>query len=211
MRHSATMSPRQASRELGVTSRTVSRWVEEGRLKIVFRTVGGHARFDTQEVEALRGKRPESEKECSTPFGDEDSTFTGSPIDTTLVIATSGEPRTRPDYFLMSTIERTRIQAERGAKAQRELALLHDQAVRQWLGIERGDLFAYLWTYRLPSVAAAIGASVTQLRRICEQHDIPTPPRGYWATRAEPAAPPDAGAAGGSEASCAPPSRLPYR
>jgi excisionase family DNA binding protein len=81
MRHSATMSPRQASRELGVTSRTVSRWVEEGRLKIVFRTVGGHARFDTQEVEALRGKRPESEKECSTPFGDEDSTFTGSPID----------------------------------------------------------------------------------------------------------------------------------
>lgn len=53
MSDSELIPPREAARRLGVTVKTVRRWVELGHLTPV-RTPGGHYRYNAVEVEAIR-------------------------------------------------------------------------------------------------------------------------------------------------------------
>lgn len=46
------LSPEEASAALGVSVRTLTRYVKDGRLTVK-RTPGGHRRFDPEEVAAL--------------------------------------------------------------------------------------------------------------------------------------------------------------
>lgn len=189
MHDGPTVSPSQASRELGVASRTLLRWVKEGKLQIASKTAGGHARFDRKDIEALRAQQTRNALKLTGKDQDDDLVLIVGPVAANLTVATSSEPRVRPSRWLMAEIERARLKATKGAQAQHELALLHDQAVKGRLGIQRSNLFALLWEYRLSTVAVAIGVSATLLRRICGEHDIPLPTAGYWRSRAEPSSP----------------------
>jgi excisionase family DNA binding protein len=46
------LAPCEVADYLGVTARTVATWAREGKLKAVY-TLGGHRRFEREEVEAL--------------------------------------------------------------------------------------------------------------------------------------------------------------
>jgi excisionase family DNA binding protein len=48
------LSPRQAADRLGVTTRTLRRYVEAGKLTPADRTPGGHSRFDPAALDALK-------------------------------------------------------------------------------------------------------------------------------------------------------------
>jgi hypothetical protein len=100
-------------------------------------------------------------------------------------LASENETRRDPGLVLSAAIERAKRAAERGAKAQRVLSGLQDEAVMALLGIERGELFSRLWRYQLAKVAEALGVSSSRLRDICDLYDIPTPPPGYWLTKPE--------------------------
>ena len=56
----------EAARALGINTRTLARWVQEGRVTPALITAGGHYRFDLDElkaqlVELARKKREERE------------------------------------------------------------------------------------------------------------------------------------------------------
>jgi hypothetical protein len=45
----------------------------------------------------------------------------------------------------------------------------------------RAELYEKAWTEPMATLGPKLGLSDTGLRKICEKHHIPTPPRGYWA------------------------------
>lgn len=49
--------------------------------------------------------------------------------------------------------------------------------------VTRADLYRALWTEPTNKVAKNYGISDVGLAKICRKHDIPRPPRGYWAQR----------------------------
>jgi excisionase family DNA binding protein len=64
------------ARELGVTTRTVERWIAAKRVTPAWRTLGGHARFTWEQVEALKrpddlGRRLGVTDECDGPRNNE--------------------------------------------------------------------------------------------------------------------------------------------
>lgn len=55
------LSTGEAAKELGIALRTLQRWVREGSIRPTLRTVGGHARFDPddlrQQLDELQTRR----------------------------------------------------------------------------------------------------------------------------------------------------------
>ncbi len=52
------MTPREAARVFGVNRKTLTRWVDKGKLTVV-RTLGGHRRYKETEIRALWEKAQE--------------------------------------------------------------------------------------------------------------------------------------------------------
>lgn len=46
------MTPNQVAEAFGVNAKTITRWAQTGRLHCV-RTLGGHRRFDREQIETL--------------------------------------------------------------------------------------------------------------------------------------------------------------
>jgi len=46
--------------------------------------------------------------------------------------------------------------------------------------MSRQALYEQVWTTPMRKLAAAYGLSDVGLAKICDRHDIPRPPRGYW-------------------------------
>lgn len=180
------LSPGNVAKELHVTNRTLQRWASVGLLRPSHFTAGGHARYERASIEAMKRRQRHDPKVDPTavPYDEEDSprwlAGTGRAN-----LASVNETRRDPGLVLSSAIERAKRAAERGAKAQRILSGLQDEAVRTLLGIERGELFSRIWRYQLAKVAEALGVSSSRLRDICDLYDIPTPPPGYWLTKPE--------------------------
>jgi DNA-binding transcriptional MerR regulator len=179
------LSPGDVSKELRVTNRTLQRWASVGLLRPSHFTAGGHARYDRASIDAMkRGQRHEPKVRAISVSHEENSPW--RPADTGRTnLASANQPRRDSGLVLSSAMERAKRAAERGAKAQRVLAGLQDEAVRTLLGIERGELFSRIWRYQLAKVAEALGISSSRLRDICDLYDIPTPPPGYWYTKPE--------------------------
>jgi excisionase family DNA binding protein len=57
MPKSDTLTPLQAALVLQVSTRTVTRWADDGVLRVVERTPGGQRRFDRADIEALAAER----------------------------------------------------------------------------------------------------------------------------------------------------------
>lgn len=47
--------------------------------------------------------------------------------------------------------------------------------------LTREELYELVWTTPMSRLAAAFAISDVGLKKLCARHDIPTPPRGYWA------------------------------
>lgn len=47
--------------------------------------------------------------------------------------------------------------------------------------MKRSELYAAVWSQAPALLAAQLGMSDTALRALCRKHDVPVPPRGYWA------------------------------
>jgi hypothetical protein len=54
-----------------------------------------------------------------------------------------------------------------------------------WTTIEttRDELYAAVWNEPVETVAKRLGLSDVGLSKLCRRHNIPTPPRGYWARK----------------------------
>lgn len=50
------VTPMEAAALLGVTTRTVSRWVDEGRIERAYVTLGGHRRYRRKDIEEAARK-----------------------------------------------------------------------------------------------------------------------------------------------------------
>lgn len=57
----SSLSARETAAELGISTRTLSRYVDDGLIAIASRTRGGHRRFDPRDVEALRTRLADTE------------------------------------------------------------------------------------------------------------------------------------------------------
>lgn len=53
--------------------------------------------------------------------------------------------------------------------------------MRDIVVLSRGELYELVWREPATKVAERFGITGTGLRKICEKHDIPVPPRGHWA------------------------------
>lgn len=47
--------------------------------------------------------------------------------------------------------------------------------------MKRSELYAAVWSQAPAHLAAQLGMSDTALRKLCRRHEVPVPPRGYWA------------------------------
>jgi hypothetical protein len=50
--------------------------------------------------------------------------------------------------------------------------------------ITRDELYALVWTEPIQKLAPRYGLSDRGLGKLCARHDIPVPPRGWWARKA---------------------------
>lgn len=53
--------------------------------------------------------------------------------------------------------------------------------MRDIVVLSRAELFELVWREPTTKVAERFGITGTGLRKICDKHDIPVPPRGHWA------------------------------
>lgn len=56
------LTSKDVAHRLGVTPRTVGKWIESGMIEPTWRTLGGHARFSREYVLSLRTKQREYAK-----------------------------------------------------------------------------------------------------------------------------------------------------
>ena len=49
--------------------------------------------------------------------------------------------------------------------------------------LTRRAMYDLVWSRPMTKVAEDLGISDVALKKICDKHRIPTPPRGYWAKR----------------------------
>lgn len=50
--------------------------------------------------------------------------------------------------------------------------------------LTRADLYARVWSQPVQKLSIELGISGPGLAKLCQRHNIPVPPRGYWATKA---------------------------
>jgi len=53
--------------------------------------------------------------------------------------------------------------------------------MRDLVVMSRRELYELVWREPATKVAERFGITGTGLRKICDRHDIPVPPRGHWA------------------------------
>ncbi len=53
--------------------------------------------------------------------------------------------------------------------------------MRDTVVLSRAELYELVWSEPATKVAERFGITGTGLRKICDKHDIPVPPRGHWA------------------------------
>src|SRR5262245_50159206 len=49
--------------------------------------------------------------------------------------------------------------------------------------VSRAELYERVWTTPMRTLAAEFGVSDVGLSKLCHRHEVPTPPRGYWAQK----------------------------
>jgi hypothetical protein len=49
--------------------------------------------------------------------------------------------------------------------------------------LTRRAMYDLVWSRPMTTVAEDLGISDIGLKKICDKHRVPTPPRGYWAKR----------------------------
>jgi len=75
------LTPVQFRRVLGVSSRTLQRWVAKGLVEPAFRTPTGHARYTSAEVAAAQGLPvPEGDADVDSDEDDEIENADGSAV-----------------------------------------------------------------------------------------------------------------------------------
>jgi hypothetical protein len=52
------------------------------------------------------------------------------------------------------------------------------------ISLTRQELYDRIWAEPVDTVAKELGISNVGLGKACRRHDIPVPPRGYWARKA---------------------------
>src|SRR4051812_10348855 len=52
------------------------------------------------------------------------------------------------------------------------------------ISLTREALYAKVWTSPITHIAKRLGLSDRGLAKLCARHDIPVPPRGWWAKKA---------------------------
>ena len=62
-------------------------------------------------------------------------------------------------------------------------ALRYDDKMKQTTTLTREELYELVWTTPMSRLAAEYAISDVGLKKLCARHNIPTPPRGYWAQR----------------------------
>lgn len=53
--------------------------------------------------------------------------------------------------------------------------------MRDIVVLSRAELYELVWSEPVTKVAERFGITGTGLRKICDRHDVPVPPRGHWA------------------------------
>jgi hypothetical protein len=56
-------------------------------------------------------------------------------------------------------------------------------AVGEPVALSRGELYAEVWSVPMLRLGPKYGLSDVGLAKLCRKHDIPLPPRGYWARK----------------------------
>jgi hypothetical protein len=51
-----------------------------------------------------------------------------------------------------------------------------------YTSLTREELYELVWSKPLTSVASDFGVSSVAIKKVCRRQQVPTPPRGYWAT-----------------------------
>jgi hypothetical protein len=54
---------------------------------------------------------------------------------------------------------------------------------RMSITLTREQLYQRVWTDPIDRICSELGLSNVGLRKLCLRHDIPVPPRGYWAKK----------------------------
>jgi hypothetical protein len=55
-----------------------------------------------------------------------------------------------------------------------------DPAMSEAIILSRGELYERVWAMPIGKAAESLGVTNARLKRICERHEIPTPPVGHW-------------------------------
>jgi hypothetical protein len=70
----------------------------------------------------------------------------------------------------------------RASKASCSAALLSELEMPEQ-ELTRRAMYDLVWSRPMTKVAEDLGISDVGLKKICDKHRVPTPPRGYWAKR----------------------------
>ena len=70
----------------------------------------------------------------------------------------------------------------RASKASCSVALLSELEMPEQ-ELTRRAMYDLVWSRPMTKVAEDLGISDVALKKICDKHRVPTPPRGYWAKR----------------------------
>ncbi len=62
--------------------------------------------------------------------------------------------------------------------------------MEEWITFTREELYELVWATPMARLATEYAISDVGLAKLCARHDVPTPPRGYWAQREAGRAPP---------------------
>ena len=82
-----------------------------------------------------------------------------------------------PPYVHPSTIKLVRLTNTRRAAGNPLLSMAKPHI------LTRRELYELVWSTPLSKLAGDFGLSDVSLKRVCDQHRVPTPARGYWAKR----------------------------
>ena len=78
----------------------------------------------------------------------------------------------------MARLQRRR----RASKASCSVALFSELEMPEQ-ELTRRAMYDLVWSRPMTKVAEDLGISDVGLKKICDKHRVPTPPRGYWAKR----------------------------
>ena len=166
------MSPHEVRQEFDIAYQTVRNWVRRGKLVVVSRTLGGHARFNRADVEALKKTRTEkktgpvvqSEHEIRQP------PFSGWTLHSW-----------RRRGLVVSHAWLRAIGALQTATAH--LDTVRNTEIKRMTGLSHSELVLEVWRQPATKLAGPFNMHPAKLKAICELYEIKTPPRFYWSIK----------------------------